>query len=104
MVEKLNSMFPFFNIHEFVRSYVRSQNHSSFPGKGKCCCFFPQGPTGHIGDETFSFDMKENECKKEVPPPYLLLSINGAENRYTMKIKPDVGAVIYTQISSLGHR
>ena len=39
----------------------------------------------------FSFNMKENECKKEAPPPYLLLSINGAENRHTMKIKPDVG-------------
>ena len=65
--------------------------------------FFPQGPTGHIDDETFSFNMKENECKKEAPPPYSLLSINGAENRHTMKIKPDVGAVIFTQISSLGH-
>ena len=33
--------------------------------------FFPQGPTGYIGDETFSFDMKENECKKKAPPPLL---------------------------------
>ena len=46
--------------------------------------------------------MKHNEHKKLPPTPSPSSSprINGAENRHTMKIKPDVKAVIRKQISS----